>query len=91
MRTYRRNRSNPFRACNSACADGFRTDRAHGAIYSAVHLPPESPLRQSEARTWVTWERWSVLSNACAYCRAQVVRPVRGRLAPSVSMHTHTL
>jgi hypothetical protein len=62
---------NPLKAvfCGPHCKSGFRSDRASGMIYGAIH---EVDARGK--RTGKVWahEEYSELSGKCAYCGAQV-------------------
>lgn len=60
LRFYRRGR---FLACNSQCADAFRTDRRYGLIYG--------PFRFADGRFALTWEQASREVGFCAYCGAR--------------------
>ena len=46
--------------CAPACREGFRSDRAHGAIYPAI------PAMGNH----VTWYDWCRLVGACPYCQS---------------------
>lgn len=53
-----------FRACNSGCADCFRTDRRMGLIYGP------SAIEDNGRITLHDREPWSMLADCCAYCGA---------------------
>jgi|CZKV01.1.fsa_nt_gi hypothetical protein len=48
------------RACNVACANGFKSDRHAGLIYG--------PFRYANGKFALTWEEASRNANFCAYC-----------------------
>ena len=55
----------PFRACHQACAEGFKTDRRYGAIYSATFEVDED---NKPTGRWWNPEEASVEFNQCVYC-----------------------
>ncbi len=66
MKTYNKGRQNEFRACNQACASGFKTDRKHGLIYG--------PLKYTDGSFAMNAEEFSRETDTCAYCGADNIR-----------------
>ena len=62
MRTYNKDKTNEFRACCKACADGFREDRRAGLIYG--------PFRYTDGSFAMNAEEFSRETDSCVYCQA---------------------
>lgn len=53
-----------FRACNTRCAEAFKSDRQHLLIYG--------PYMRRSGGFYMSAEEWSRMESCCAYCNKPI-------------------